>query len=383
MRICHCLCSKNVLRRLYYDYYFHRQEDLWRRNALKTLPVLLNSSDMMACGEDLGLIPACVHPVSLRLILSHTINPREFLEGFKEIFNAGYARTGISWPTDPAYAKWTRLRIWHSFSIQLHDGKILLDNFEGVSACLHDCIYGITVRKYGAGVKFSVRIFRIMLYMPLKNLLVSLSLILSHSSLVSPFFSGMCSVMPWLLHIACLVGRRWGAKTTLFQGGSGNWHGTPKWMCARTCPFHHQATCRSSINVGYLPSPGTVSSGMIPMASLARLSEIYSCALYIRFYVFMKKIIVNYSGYAARIYLHWKKSIQLALQQRKQSTIPQTRNTTGDTVSQDLNSKSLYCLQFYSLTWVLIFNLNAVQVSTWHLNLWWRITNSRPRLRIL
>eukprot|EP00249_Psilotum_nudum_P013227 c24228_g1_i1 orf=868-2340(-) len=55
--------SKNVLRRLYYDYYFHRQEGLWRENALKTLPVLLNSSDMMACGEDLGLIPACVQPV--------------------------------------------------------------------------------------------------------------------------------------------------------------------------------------------------------------------------------------------------------------------------------------------------------------------------------
>eukprot|EP01018_Ginkgo_biloba_P034974 Gb_33253 [translate_table: standard] len=59
--------SKNVLRRLYYDYYFHRQEGLWRENALKTLPVLLNSSDMLACGEDLGMIPACVHPVMQEL----------------------------------------------------------------------------------------------------------------------------------------------------------------------------------------------------------------------------------------------------------------------------------------------------------------------------
>ncbi|EOY08695.1 Disproportionating enzyme 2 isoform 1 [Theobroma cacao] len=59
--------SKNVLKRLYYDYYFHRQEKLWQQNALKTLPVLLNSSDMLACGEDLGLIPACVHPVMQEL----------------------------------------------------------------------------------------------------------------------------------------------------------------------------------------------------------------------------------------------------------------------------------------------------------------------------
>ncbi|XP_004309467.1 PREDICTED: 4-alpha-glucanotransferase DPE2 [Fragaria vesca subsp. vesca] len=60
----HC---KNVLKRLYYDYYFHRQEILWRENALKTLPALLNSSDMLACGEDLGLIPSCVYPVMQEL----------------------------------------------------------------------------------------------------------------------------------------------------------------------------------------------------------------------------------------------------------------------------------------------------------------------------
>ncbi|WMV13724.1 hypothetical protein MTR67_007109, partial [Solanum verrucosum] len=59
--------SQNVLKRLYYDYYFHRQEGLWRDNAFKTLPVLLNSSDMLACGEDLGLIPSCVHPVMQEL----------------------------------------------------------------------------------------------------------------------------------------------------------------------------------------------------------------------------------------------------------------------------------------------------------------------------
>ncbi|MQL94315.1 hypothetical protein Taro_026964, partial [Colocasia esculenta] len=59
--------SKKVLSRLYYDYYFSRQEGLWRQNALKTLPVLLNSSDMLACGEDLGLIPSCVHPVMQEL----------------------------------------------------------------------------------------------------------------------------------------------------------------------------------------------------------------------------------------------------------------------------------------------------------------------------
>jgi 4-alpha-glucanotransferase len=55
--------SKNVLRSKYHDYFFHRQEQLWRDNALMTLPALLNSSDMLCCGEDLGMVPACVQPV--------------------------------------------------------------------------------------------------------------------------------------------------------------------------------------------------------------------------------------------------------------------------------------------------------------------------------
>ncbi|EFJ19739.1 hypothetical protein SELMODRAFT_268243 [Selaginella moellendorffii] len=55
--------SKNVLQRLYYDYFYHRQEGLWRENALKTLPVLMSSSEMLTCGEDLGMVPACVAPV--------------------------------------------------------------------------------------------------------------------------------------------------------------------------------------------------------------------------------------------------------------------------------------------------------------------------------
>lgn len=59
--------NQNVLKRLYYDYYFQRQENLWHQNALKTLPVLMNSSDMLACGEDLGMIPSCVHPVMQEL----------------------------------------------------------------------------------------------------------------------------------------------------------------------------------------------------------------------------------------------------------------------------------------------------------------------------
>lgn len=45
------------------EYFNHRQDGLWRRQAHRTLPVLMGASDMLVCGEDLGMIPSCVHPV--------------------------------------------------------------------------------------------------------------------------------------------------------------------------------------------------------------------------------------------------------------------------------------------------------------------------------
>lgn len=54
---------RDGLARLHDDYYFRRQDALWRANAMKTLPVLMGATDMLVCGEDLGLVPDCVPPV--------------------------------------------------------------------------------------------------------------------------------------------------------------------------------------------------------------------------------------------------------------------------------------------------------------------------------
>ncbi|SKA12973.1 4-alpha-glucanotransferase [Sediminibacterium ginsengisoli] len=51
------------LRELYIDYFFRRQEDSWRREALQKLPELKRGTRMLVCGEDLGLVPACVPDV--------------------------------------------------------------------------------------------------------------------------------------------------------------------------------------------------------------------------------------------------------------------------------------------------------------------------------
>jgi 4-alpha-glucanotransferase len=48
------------LRQLYVDYFFRRQDDFWMREAMQKLPALKRVTDMLICGEDLGLVPACV-----------------------------------------------------------------------------------------------------------------------------------------------------------------------------------------------------------------------------------------------------------------------------------------------------------------------------------
>ncbi len=52
--------AKHQLWELYVDYFFKRQDEIWREEALEKLPALKRSTDMLVCGEDLGLVPACV-----------------------------------------------------------------------------------------------------------------------------------------------------------------------------------------------------------------------------------------------------------------------------------------------------------------------------------
>ena len=52
---------------IYEDFYFHRHNDFWKQKALEKLPALVNATNMIACGEDLGMIPACVPEVMQEL----------------------------------------------------------------------------------------------------------------------------------------------------------------------------------------------------------------------------------------------------------------------------------------------------------------------------
>lgn len=52
---------------IYVDYFYKRQDGLWYQKAMEKLPVILNATDMLICGEDLGLVPDSVPQVMDRL----------------------------------------------------------------------------------------------------------------------------------------------------------------------------------------------------------------------------------------------------------------------------------------------------------------------------
>lgn len=59
--------EKWCFNRLYNDFFYHRNNDFWYGKAMWKLPPLLDSTGMLTCAEDLGMIPACVPEVMKRL----------------------------------------------------------------------------------------------------------------------------------------------------------------------------------------------------------------------------------------------------------------------------------------------------------------------------
>ncbi len=59
--------EQQIINFLYNDYYYNRHNEFWKEQALWKLPALLDSTDMLICGEDLGMIPASVPEVMRQL----------------------------------------------------------------------------------------------------------------------------------------------------------------------------------------------------------------------------------------------------------------------------------------------------------------------------
>ncbi len=59
--------QKHAYNRLYDDFFYRRHNDFWRAEAMRKLLPLIDSTRMLVCGEDLGMIPDCVPDVMREL----------------------------------------------------------------------------------------------------------------------------------------------------------------------------------------------------------------------------------------------------------------------------------------------------------------------------
>ncbi len=85
--------TRNILNEIYTHYFYHRQEDFWRDQAMVKLPAINRASDMLICGEDLGMVPDCVPGVMhelgiLRLYIQRM--PKESDREFGHPYDAPY-----------------------------------------------------------------------------------------------------------------------------------------------------------------------------------------------------------------------------------------------------------------------------------------------------
>lgn len=61
--------EQNAFTALYNEFFFRRHNEFWEEKALEKLPHLTQATRMLACAEDLGMVPACVQPVLEKLQL--------------------------------------------------------------------------------------------------------------------------------------------------------------------------------------------------------------------------------------------------------------------------------------------------------------------------
>ena len=95
---------------IYEDYFYRRHNEWWGCEGMRKLEPLVSSTRMLVCGEDLGMIPACVPDVMRRLeILSLEIErmPKEFGREFGDPGSYPYYSV-----CSPSTHDMSNIRVW-------------------------------------------------------------------------------------------------------------------------------------------------------------------------------------------------------------------------------------------------------------------------------
>ena len=115
---------------LYEDFFFRRHNDFWAAGAMRKLPALMGATRMLVCGEDLGMVPACVGPVLQQLgILSLEIQsmPKEYGVTFAQLHKNPYRSVDTIFTHDmPTLRLWwkenpERTQLYYNNVLE-HDG---------------------------------------------------------------------------------------------------------------------------------------------------------------------------------------------------------------------------------------------------------------------
>ncbi|MBQ7210604.1 MAG: 4-alpha-glucanotransferase [Paludibacteraceae bacterium] len=118
--------QKRILEQIHNDYFYHRHNEFWKQSAMRKLPTLTSATQMLVCGEDLGMVPACVPDVMHELqILSLEIQrmPKDPKKLFAHPADAPYlsvCTTGTH-DTNPLRAWWEedREKTQHFYNEQM------------------------------------------------------------------------------------------------------------------------------------------------------------------------------------------------------------------------------------------------------------------------
>jgi len=52
--------QQRILKEIHDEYFYQRHDDFWKESAMEKIPALKDATNMLICGEDLGMVPDCV-----------------------------------------------------------------------------------------------------------------------------------------------------------------------------------------------------------------------------------------------------------------------------------------------------------------------------------
>lgn len=80
--------QQEAFSKIYEHYFYHRHNHFWYEQAMLKLPALVNCTSLIPCGEDLGMVPACV-PWVMNLLRLYSLE----IERMPKAYGVAFGRT--------------------------------------------------------------------------------------------------------------------------------------------------------------------------------------------------------------------------------------------------------------------------------------------------